>query len=415
MFMSVFKSAAKFTSVLIDVAPHLRNILETIIKSNNSPNLTDDQWSVLSVELGGFINKLERFGLDVSRVRVIMGEGKEKHLKMIQEIKHLLSNFEKTIKEEHLVPIMDQALICQQPNVTVNTERFVKKVFKELEPTFRVSVCPIVSSTIKFGRHALAAKLLEDAMLAMARTIPSRKICAGGSLFVRDVDSFVIAGEPSFLDNLAVALPHYRVINPTSLEAGQFYHREFIPKQAYLTEEICQTLYLKSANEMTIYDILYNCYSRIDSVADEYRNSQRIQALVFDKHYGPEALYYKIIGSSISSLDFAYDVMELVGGLAYSKVTSDPISSVRSKYALFHITDFRSMIAPGLLGKVIRSNNINPIVISKVHELIYEEIYWIRECFTKNNMYTEIVNQLLSSVTRPNLSYEELIKNFSNE
>jgi len=359
------------------IAPHLQAILQSIIAPHNSANPSADQWSILQIDLSAYADKLKRLGavlpsefFDLMRKQINLPRISELLMAAVSQIHDF-------IKKGVFNPLMRQMFLNASTPMPHDLTEFLEKCKNEIAPSKNCFLH--VSTTIGEESQVImnARHILRDGELALARMHPDRILSKSGSLRLRDINPFVLFMTQEEIDSLSEQFSHYDVKHQydiTPQDVSPVYLTNFEPKQNHLDDEITLKLYNKKMDQATILDIIMGKPS-----------------LDKDINFGPKAIYNKLIGSAISSLDFTLELYCLVGGMIYEKrYPGEGISRFRSRFVTSNMPDIMMICDPTSLREYL-SKGLSQKVLSDTHTLIQKEIRVMTQAITTFNMYHDVL------------------------
>jgi hypothetical protein len=163
-------------------------------------------------------------------------------------------------------------------------------------------------------------RIIDDALLALTRIRPSRKVAPSGTLVMRDIHTIFYpdVNERDYQGMLTSFSSVYTIHRYSSIIG--YSGVRLVPKQAYIEDRSLNPIYGISLAEMTIMDMM----------ALNYKDTLPWYVLN-DENFSPDAILNKILGSSVSSLSTVIvDVMVFMS-ISLKDSTSLTVPEIDSK------------------------------------------------------------------------------------
>lgn len=399
---------SKYLALAVDVAPHLQSILQLIVGQNNAPSISERQWVILSAELEGFRKKMTKLGFNFHDTIPLESISRERFVSVITLLMNSVLDFSLVMRNQVFVPSLDCSFIGQEYEPSEKIKKLLEIATHELSPSTITNRPPGDMYFDKLGLTLGVKHLLGDAILALVRTRPNRVLCSGGSLFVRDIMPFSKIMAKSHWDKIEMHMDHYvtEIINLTD----DVLNVSFRPKHYFFEKTACLNIYNKDVSTFRIFDILTSGKLNSSFLKVLAEGDPQSAAAIIDVNFGPVGLYNRIIGTAITSLDFAFDLLCLIGGESYMRNKLGDIASFRQRFSEYNIGDIMFLISPIDLHGLIHENKVPVATLCNVHEYLVKEITMIKMGIFKMGLYHEYVQTLLSGkvMNKNEVVFEEL-------
>jgi hypothetical protein len=184
------------------------------------------------------------------------------------------------------------------------------------------------------------------------------------------------------LEEIQENMDHY-YITPIEMQAvgkyeNKFYMCELVPKYGYMTDDIGKNYYGKTLDKLSMGDIL--------SSTDDF---------LYDKNFSPIAIYNKLIGCSISSLDFIMQLYTLIGGSVYEQdYPGEGIRSFRKRFNNKGLSDIYNIVSPELIRTDFHENKLTIGVLMDVYNHIFDELKIMKLMIFSMGQYHNFIRRL---------------------
>lgn len=398
----------------LKIAPHLVNILQTIVGLNNSPNLTPAQWYVTRSALQGLVRKFESVGYSF----ISMPDLGDKNLpvanyaRVVDVFKGVVNDIKSHVQQAIYIPILLRQLF-PRCRVEVNSsvhERLFELLEEELSHSFAVNLNPEGVMMTQMSHIAAVMPIVNDGMLALAKMNPTRSFSNTGSLFLRDITflSIVFAKKNWNLISARVAALGVYDIEEIQHKKPSLVTVRLHPRQSYIDEKLSVMMFGVALSDLNVYTLL-----RVGSFGEEKstldtgvvtEDEMWKTYLYMDDNFGPRSIYSKLIGSSISSLNFSLDLISLIGmrmAYSYGKMTvEDADVFFRSRFECFHFESIYDILNPHLLNCKFRNGKVTYEVYCDIYKNIMECLHVIQNGIEKLGLFHEEVTELFGYRTR---------------
>jgi hypothetical protein len=307
-----FSKIVMIMEKLVRIAPHLREILSTILKKSNNSSISETQLSILKPDLIQFEIKLGKllglFKINEENQRFFGPEydNDSVHAGAVYWMKMIAKIHEK-IKEDYISKVVECTFLSEPMS---SCETRISNIIELVEPHFMISNIlgdSGVGLTPISARKKQVVMILRDGILALSRIQPERKVAISGTLHIQNVQSPTLIAIPKFQETAVKrTFPYYNLVRISDF--GNFSDSSYLykleTKKTYFDDEVSQAIFGKEANSVTMFDL----YKK--------RNSDFIFT---DNNFGRKALWSKVLGSSLSSLDMSLELLSLIGEYLFRK------------------------------------------------------------------------------------------------
>jgi len=273
----------------------------------------------------------------------------------------------------------------------------LKTMRDDLSPSRIVSAVPVQASSSMTVSQNHAITLLDDAILGMTRIMPERNIFVGRTLFVRDVESFNLILMKPMWEKVREYFDHYDVKTVGINETVALYILS--PVKYYIDLSIIRKLYAHdNPDQFTIYDLLHSVDCTTDYMSHYTAGDYRRTALLLDRNYGPIAIYNRIIGSTITSVDFGLDLLRIAAcKILFPKEMSlvDKRKKFDSRFNGYNITLFSDLVTPQILSKTILTAQVPIRTLQHVFAQVLTELHYVKLSISQFGCYPLEIQQLL--------------------
>jgi hypothetical protein len=373
------------------IGPHLQAILQSIARPHNSAYLSDNQYAMLRVNLMGFKHKLERLGV---RFEVHDPESKFEIHGFLEALQEGILKVVERINDGLAIPTFNCKLADQRHNPPESELNYIKLCMSEIQSSLLVNA-PV--QLLSFGDDYVLEStynLIEDSLLALSRVRPSRILSLSGSLCIRDVTSYqLICNEAELTEINNISQLYYHIISRKMNKVGdkgvKHFIVELIPKYRYMNDVISQSLYGRNLDKLSMGDIL--------NWDDDY---------AFDHNFSPLSIYNKLIGSSISSLDFVMQLYTLIGGSVYEvDYPGEGVRRFRERFCDKGLSDIYNIVSPDLIRENMKENKLTVGVLKDVYNHIFDEIKMLKLMIFSMGKFHNFVHKLFDGENVSHISF----------
>lgn len=348
------------------IAPHLRAILECIVRTRNGSVLSPDHIKLIGIDLDAFERKLVRLGLKFKTMK------DEAVWDRVQRLYQGISTLENIIERFIFKPTIELGMIGQQFKLNEKTSKFLNCCFDEIQPSVMINARPASVSSDVFDHNL--KRMFDDALMALTRAHPKRYLGKSGSLLLRDIQPFRLTMLEDEYESVKAYYNHYEVEMYVHSGRPVVTHAVHRPKSTYFNNDISETLYGMEVHEMTIYDII-----------------KHGDVFLEEPNFGVIGLYSRVVGTSISSLDSILELYCLIGQDNYGRRGIS--KEFRLRFLEKGLPDVMIICSPMELSKYIK--NLPSEVISEIHDRIALELELLHDCIFRFGMYRDIVRAIM--------------------
>jgi len=396
----MYASISRYIKLAIEIAPCLQQILKIIVQQNNSLDLSDDQWIIFRTEITAFISKLKDLGVEFHESCMLEPLKKDDHLQIIQNCKDGIEEMNKSIYRRIIAPAAKDSFLLGNSSMVL-AERdieYLKKCKQHLRPSLLVGAqrSPINETN---EEHVIkCVELMDDALLAFSRMSMKRNLFSGRSLYLHSIVPFNVILSESVFNEVRSYLCHYQT-SGVKLAENLFVYT-FTPIKYNFDKDIMGTLYNLKQDTLGLFDIMSSVDTSLEMIEYEKQGEWRKLALMIDQNFGPNAVFNKIIGASISSADFSLDLLVEIGS---EFLNPDPHSSkvdnhklFRARFKGYNVPDMYDLLSPQTISHLINTNQVPFNTLTFVFDLLMRDIMYLRMCINDFDQYNDKVKALMN-------------------
>jgi hypothetical protein len=381
----IFKTLLSLMEGLVKVAPHLKEILNIILRKSNAISLSENQIDLLSPDLLQFETKISSLAsiLDYNKEITVYGP-KYSAIKIhlaLKEWMKIIEDFQDLIGKCHFKPLVNQIFQGNNSSAFGETSQIMRKIIPHFVISYDLKVNPISLYKLSPLKEQ-SIFLLKDSLLALSKLNPKRKIAVSGSLHLRDLKSPLMITLPSYLQkHFEINYSHYSVTmknNDLSLFSDSKMILQIETRKNFFDDEISLNLFKKPANELDISD-LYKSY--------EY------EGIYDDENFGKVAIWNRIVGSSLSSLDYALEILCLVGMKIYEEYGE--YKDFRKIFESRGLPDLMYLCSVNMMNN--HFEKIGKERLSSIHVKVMEMIKVIIIGLEEFDLFDDIINYMTSA------------------
>lgn len=373
------KLASFFSRVLgamdtaIKIAPNLREIIAAITKKCNGTQLSEKQIELLKPDLLAFQRKLIALKI-IPRPIITLSDNIQLDT-IVSSFMSAITDLNTKMEVGVAHPLLLNTMVGRgQCKIEPACEELLKNSeshFTITELLINHSPNPIVPQT----NANIVSRIIDDAILGLCRITPTRKLGISGTLILRDVLPFQIMRCEEMTKQEIDAIPHYEIIEATdSISDDAVYIYQFTPKSTVFNDSAANYLYGKDVKDLTVYDLY------------------KMNDIPFlDQNFGSYALWNKLCGSAVSSVNQALELMIVIGEVLFVK--NDIKTSYRERFVQSHLPDMMDIVQMEKMEVNVKSG-LTPMLLDQISKKICVELEMIQKTVKYFGSFEDEINSL---------------------
>jgi hypothetical protein len=356
-------SCAKMSShrgvkILKFLGPHLLKMVEDAVTKWN-PDIPEGMMRQFALDIDMLRHKFR--AVETNHEFMIDAVDKLKTAKDVNDLMHIrdcVLEFSETIYLEALVKSV-RSLVKGDWTGLYEAETELAKYVKNFPNSFKISREDLPATRA-------GSKIIDDAILALSRIMPKRKLAESGTLVLRDVLPVVHHGVSS--DDILEITKHLSGLYNISIHGGVMTHKTAVlkPKVDYVDITELSEIYKKDLTGVTVYELMM---LEPPSVW-----------IAEDTNISPKSILNKLLGAAVTSLSTTVTDLFIFLSMILEKSRvpiEELIMEVRTG-PWSAIEDGMVFSVPTLLYEVVRESCSGPDAIEEDFNLMLEFLMFMK-------------------------------------